>query len=73
MPSDGVLFEVRAERANPGSRLWTWAIYRNGALTPSRRSQPIFATDAAAIEAGGQVVVAMQNRALRSSFVRPGV
>ena len=73
MLSDGVLFEVRAERADPGSRLWTWAIYRTGALTPSRRSRPIFETDAAAIEAGGQVIVALQNRAMRSSFVRPGV
>ena len=73
MPSDRVLFEVRAERADPGSRLWTWAIYRTGALTPSRRSRPIFETDAAAIEAGGQVILAMRTRASRSSFGRPGV
>lgn len=73
MTDTAVLFEVRAERADPRSRLWTWAIYRIGARAPTRRSMPIFETDASAIEAGDQVIVALQQRALRSSFVRPGV
>ena len=67
------MFEVRAERMSLSSARWAWAIYRKGAVTPSRKSMSMFATDAEAIEAGDQVIAEMRRRASHSSFVGPGV
>lgn len=71
MVDGDALFEVRAEQPDPRSRLWNWAIYRSGAPTPAQRSQPLFTTDAEAIDAGGLAVAAMQRRAMQSSFFKP--
>ena len=70
--SETPMFQVRAERSEPRAMLWSWAIYRTGAVTPTRRSMSMFATDAEAVQAGDQVIADLRRRASHSSFVRPG-
>jgi hypothetical protein len=65
-------FRIKAVPGRKSSDRWHWVVFRQGKRAPARRSPPLFASEADAVEAGKQVAEDM-HRLLRRPSVGLGI